>query len=147
MRITLLKDVEGVGRKGEVVNVSGGYARNFLLKNNFGKMASSKDEALFLKNKDSKKAEEEKELTTTQKEVQKIDGMEFEIEMKVGDKGQLFEAVTAQKVAERIKEDGFRITKDQIILDEPIKELGEFSVKLSFKHNLEADIKIIVKES
>ncbi len=146
MRIILLKDVEGVGKKHEIVNVSGGYARNFLLKNGVGKVATEGDIVFSSKMEEKRKTEVEKELAVSQKNAQKIDGMEIEIEMKVGEKGQLFETVTAQKIVEKIKKEGFNINKDQVLLKEPIKELGEFPVKISFKHNLESEIKVIIIE-
>jgi len=66
--------------------------------------------------------------------------------MKVGDEGQLFESVNTQKIAERLKEMGFDVAKSQIKLEQPIKELGEFPVKVAFEHNLEATISVIVVE-
>jgi large subunit ribosomal protein L9 len=64
----------------------------------------------------------------------------------VGDEGQLFESVTAQKISERLKEMGFDIKKSQLELESPIKEVGEFPVKVKFEHNLEAEIRVIIAE-
>ena len=66
--------------------------------------------------------------------------------MKVGDEGQLFESVNVQKIQERIKEMGFEVAKNQIKLEQPIKGLGEFPVKVTFEHNLEATISVIITE-
>jgi len=91
-----------------------------------------------------KKAEEE--LKKVQKTASTIDGQEIIIPVKVGEEGQLFESITSQKIAEKLKELGFDIKKTQIDLIEPIKELGEFPVKIKFEHNLEAEIRIIIVE-
>ena len=66
--------------------------------------------------------------------------------MVVGEKDQLFASINAQKISEKLKELGFDVRKNQIDLDQPIKEIGEFPVKIKFEHNLEAEIKVIVTE-
>jgi large subunit ribosomal protein L9 len=66
--------------------------------------------------------------------------------VKVGDEGQLFESINVQKIAEKLKESGFEIKKIQIDLKEPIKEVGEFPVKIKLDHNLEAEINVIISE-
>ena len=73
-----------------------------------------------------------------------LDDYELIIPVKVGEEDQLFESVTAQKIAEKLKEAGFEIKKSQVILEEPIKESGEFSAIVRFEHNLEATIRVIV---
>jgi large subunit ribosomal protein L9 len=64
--------------------------------------------------------------------------------VKVGEDGQLFESVNAQKIVEKLKEMGFEIKKSQVKLEKPIKEVGEFPVGISLEHNLEAEIKLII---
>ena len=75
-----------------------------------------------------------------------IDGQEIIIPVKIGEEGQLFESITSQKIYEKLKELGFEIKKSQIDLPEPIKELGEFPVKIKLEHNLEAEIRVIITE-
>jgi len=91
-----------------------------------------------------KKAEES--LKGFQQTVSAIDGQEVLVSVKVGDEGQLFESVTAQKISERLKEMGFDIKKSQLELENSIKEVGEFPVKVKFEHNLEAEIRVIIVE-
>ncbi len=88
----------------------------------------------------------EEELKKIQEIASAIDGQELIIPIKVGEEGQLFESITAQKISEKLKELKFDIKKNQIGLIEPIKELGEFPVKIKLEHNLEAEIKVIVVE-
>jgi len=146
MRIILLQDVENLGKKYEVKEVADGYARNFLIPKGLAKIAT-KENLKWLENQkeiEVKKAEEE--LKKVQEIATNIDGQEIIISVKVGEEGQLFESITSQKIYEKLKELGFEIKKSQIDLPEPIKELGEYPVKIKFEHNLEAEIKIIVVE-
>jgi len=146
MKVVLLEDVENIGKKYEVKNVKDGYARNFLLPKNLAKIATSDvlEWANLQKESLEKKAEE------NLKEIQKIatdmEGMEFVVPVKIGDKGQFFEKINEQKIAEKIKEQGFDIKKNQIIMENPIEELGEHPLKIKFDHNLEAEITVIVTE-
>jgi len=146
MRIILLQDVENLGKKYDIKEVADGYARNFLIPKGLAKPATK--EALkwleIQKEIEAKKAEEE--LKKIQDLVSNIEKLEIIISVKVGEEGRLFESITAQKISEKLKETGFNIKKNQIDLAEPIKELGEFPVKIHFEHNLEAEIRIIVVE-
>ena len=146
MKVILLQDVENLGKKYDVKEVKKGYARNFLIPQNLAKPAT--EEALkwleVQKETEEKKAEEE--LKKIQGIVSAIDGIEVLIPVKVGEKNQLFEKVTSQLISEKLKEMGFEIKKNQVVLTEPIKEVGEFPVKIKFDHNLEAEIRLIITE-
>ena len=146
MRVILLRDVENLGKKYDIKKVKDGYARNFLIPQGLAKPAT--EEALiWLETKkeiEAKKAEEE--LKKIQEKATAIDGQELIIPVKIGEEGQLFESITSQKISEKLKELGFEIKKTQIDLPKPIKELGEFPIKIKFEHNLEAEIKVIVIE-
>lgn len=142
MRVILLQDIENLGKKYEIKEVADGYARNFLIPKKLAKPAT-KETLKWLENEE-KKAEEE--LRKIQEVASKIDGQEIIISVKVGKEGQLFESITAQKISEKLKELGFEIKKNQIDLPKPIKELGEFPIKIHFEHNLEAEIIVIVTE-
>jgi large subunit ribosomal protein L9 len=144
MRVILLQDIDKLGKKYDVKEVADGYARNFLLPKGLVKPAT--EEALrwleTRKEIEAKKAEEE--LKKIEAIASGIDDLEVIIPVKTGEDSQLFESINAQKIAEKLKEMGFEIKKPQIILAEPIKELGEFPVKIKFEHNLEAEIRVIV---
>jgi len=144
MKVILLQDIEKVGKKFEVKNVANGFAKNHLLPKKLAQIAT-KNALLWAQTQREIAAKVvEKELAETQTKASAIDGREITITMKVGEQNQLFESVTPQKIAEKLKEDGFEIDKKQVELNEPVKELGEFPVKISFPHNLEAEIKLIV---
>lgn len=144
MQVILLQDVENVGKKYEVKEVKNGYARNFLIVKGLAKPAT-KEALKWLSAQNEiieKKAEDA--LKKVQGVASSIDGFEVIIPVKIGEEGQLFESINAQKISERLKESGFDIKKNQIELTEPIKELGEFPVKIKFEHNLEPEIKVII---
>lgn len=147
MKVILLKDVPNTGKKNDIKEVSPGFARNFLIPKGLAVVADNESlKKLELKKKvDSENAA--KELKAIEAIVSKIDGQEAEINVKTGSEGQLFESVNKQKISERLKEMGFDIDKESIVLESPIKEIGEFPIKLKFAHNLEAGIKIIIKGS
>ena len=73
-----------------------------------------------------------------------LDDLEVQITLKVGDEGQLFESVNAQKIAEKLKEMGFDVKKSQIDLKDAIKQTGEFKLKINLDHNLEAEINLSI---
>jgi large subunit ribosomal protein L9 len=146
MKVILLKDIENLGKKYEIKEVSDGYARNYLIPKKLAKVANEKNLKWLEKQKEKEEKKAEEELKKVQEAASAIDGQEVVIPVKVGEDGQLFESITVQKIYERLKELGFEIKKNQILLESPIKELGEFPVKIKFPHNLEAEIKIIVVE-
>ncbi|PIR71449.1 MAG: 50S ribosomal protein L9 [Candidatus Nealsonbacteria bacterium CG_4_10_14_0_2_um_filter_37_10] len=146
MRVILLQDIDKLGKKYEIKEVANGYARNFLIAKGLAKPAT--EDALkwldLQKEIETKKAEEE--LKKVQEIASAIDGQEIIIPVKIGEENQLFESITNQKIWEKLKELGFDVKKNQIDLPEPIKEIGEFPIKIHLEHNLEAEIKVIVTE-
>lgn len=146
MRVILLQDIENLGKKYEIKDVKNGYARNFLIPKGLAKIATEQaiKRAETQKEAAVKKAEEE--LKKVQQLASQIDGLELVIPVKIGKEEQLFEKITSQKVSEKLADLGFEIKKEQIDLVEAIKELGEFPVKVNLKHNLEAEIKVIITE-
>lgn len=144
MKVILLQDVENLGKKCEIKDVKDGYARNFLIPKGLVKPAT--EEALkwleVQKEIGAKKSEEV--LKQIQESASAVDDREVIIPVKIGAEGQLFESVTSQMISEKLKELGFDIKKTQIAMEEPIKELGEFPIKIHFEHNLEAEIKVII---
>jgi len=146
MRIILLQNVEKLGKKYDIKEVADGYARNFLIPKGLAKPATKENLKWLETQKEIEVKKAEEELKKVEAVATNIDGQEIIIPVKIGEEGQLFESITSQKIYEKLKELGFEIKKSQIDLPEPIKELGEFPVKIKFGHNLEAEIKIIVVE-
>jgi len=146
MKIILLKDVDKVGKQFEVKEVKEGYARNFLIAKGLAKPATEEALKWLEVQKEIKEKKAEDELKKAQDIASKIDDMELNIAVKVGEEGQLFESINSQKIAEKLKEMGLEIKKTQIELKEPIKEIGEFPIKIKLEHNLEVEIMMIVSK-
>ncbi|HZX50058.1 MAG TPA: 50S ribosomal protein L9 [Candidatus Paceibacterota bacterium] len=146
MKVILLQDVEKVGKKFEVKEVADGYGRNFLLARNLAKPATPDALEWLEMQKEIVSQKAEEDLKTMQDLASSLDDLEVPITVKVGEEGQLFESINAQKITERLKEMGHEVKKNQVRLEEPIKELGEFPVKIHLDHNLEAEIMVILTE-
>ncbi len=146
MKIVLLEDIDKLGKKYEIKEVSDGYARNFLIPRGLAKLATAKNIKIAKIKKEEELRKAEEQLRKVQKMAAQIEGQEITISLKTGEKGQLFESVTSQMVSKKLAEMGFDIKKSQIEIPKPIKEIGEYPVKINFEHGLEAEIKVIVTE-
>jgi len=144
MRIILLQDVDKIGKKFEVKNVADGYATNFLLPKKLAQVATKNALEWAKLQREIADKQTEADLKVAQQQASAIDGQEIAMEVKTGEKEQLFESITTQKIAERMAQMGLSVDKKQIELKEPIKSLGEFQIKIKFQHNLEAEVKLIV---
>src|SRR3989338_5460315 len=136
MKVILLQDVENVGKKYEVKEVKNGYARNFLIPQNLAKSATRPNLKWLQDQKEVIAKEAEEDLKKVEAVASSLDGIEVNISMKVGEAGELFESINNVKIAEKLKTMGFDVKKSQINLASPIKELGEFPVKINLDHNL-----------
>jgi len=146
MKVILLEDIKKLGKKYEIKEVKDGYARNFLFPKGLAKQATEESLKWLEMQKEISEQKAEEELKEIEKETAKIDGAEVLIPVKIGEKGQLFEKITVQKVLEQLKKLGFKVKKNQIELEKPLQEIGEFPIKIKFEHNLEAEIKVIITE-
>jgi len=146
MRVILLKDIEKLGKKYDVKEVADGHARNFLIPRGLARPATEESLKWLKAQKEIEAKKAEGELKKIQEVASAIEGQEIVIPVKIGKEGELFESITFQKIYEKLKELGFEVRKNQIDLKEPIKEIGEFPVKIKFEHNLEAEIKVVVIE-
>lgn len=147
MKVILLKDIQKFGKKFEIKNVSDGYAKNYLIPNNLAVIADKKNLAIIEKEKEMLEKKAEKELKRIQEMIAQIDGLELVMKVKINKKnGKIYGSVNNQKIYEELVKKGFAIKKEQITLNEPIKAIGEYPVKIAFDHNLEAEIKVIVEE-
>lgn len=147
MKVIFLKDVKGTAKKGEIKEVSDGYARNFLMKQGLAIMATDA-ELKKIDGQAKKKAKQmESDLAEQQKKAARLDGGEMEIYAKVSAGGTLYAAINDEKLVQFIKKElGVKVEAKQIKLKNPIKELGDYDVKIIFSHGLEADIKVTVLE-
>ena len=130
MKVILLADVKGTGKKGDVVEVSDGYARNMLLKKNLAKPATAVEvNSLQIKKnaEDFHKREEVKRLTELSRE---INGKEVLCLVKAGESGKIFGSVTNEDVSLALKNAGYEVDKKKIAVSSPIKKLGLYEVEI-----------------
>ncbi|WP_099158998.1 50S ribosomal protein L9 [Virgibacillus ndiopensis] len=147
MKVIFLKDVKGKGKKGEVKNVSDGYARNYLLKNKLAEEATSGNmKALDAKKKKEEKLEqEEKDEAINLKDA--LADLTVELKAKSGDAGRLFGSITSKQIAEALeKTHGYKIDKRKIELDQPIRALGYTTVPVKLHPEVSGSIKVHVVE-
>jgi len=144
MKIILLKDIKNIGKIFEIKEATDGYVRNFLIPKGLVKPATAANLKWLQVQKEKEAKIAEGELKQIQEVVSKLDGAEVIVNTKVGKGEKIFGSVTATKISDLLKEMGFDIKKSQIELEKPLKEIGEWPVKVSFSHGLEAEIKVII---
>lgn len=145
MKVILLKDVKGQGKKNDVIEVSDGYGRNFLIKNGLATIATSTQ----VNSINISKAAEEKRKAAEKAEAIKL-AKELEtktvvVEIKTGETGKLFGALNTQAIADALKKQGVDIDKKKIVLSDPIKSVGEYTITVKPYAEVSAKLKVIVK--
>jgi len=144
MEVLMINNVPRVGRKGQILNVAEGYARNYLFPRNFAILATSGSKKHLELMKSSWGKQELKEKQAFQAMADKIEGMVLKLTKKSGDTGRLFGSVTSSELAENIsKEAGVEIDKKLVVADH-IKELGEHDVTIRFTGDVKAKMKVVV---
>lgn len=147
MKVILLKDVKGSGKKGDIINAADGYARNFLIARGVALEATAKNLNDLQGKKDAIQYKVDVEKANNQKIADKIEGKVIEIKAKAGQGGKLFGSVTSAVVAEKIKEDfDVVIDKKKISLSRDIKAFGDFSAEIKMSQGVSCSIKISVSE-
>ena len=147
MKVILLEDVKSLGKKGEIVNVSDGYARNMILPKKLGVEATPKN----LNDLKLQKANEEKvaaeNLAEAQAVAKSLEGKQVTVTLRVGEGGKTFGSISAKEISEAVKEQlGMDIDKKKLVQDAPIKALGTFDVPIRLHSKVTGAIKVIVKE-
>ena len=145
MQIYLLKDLKGHGNAGEIVNLNDGYAKNFVIKNNIGKVVDNQTLAEMKAKKESDKFKYEQEIESIKKRIARLNATQIVISVKVGENGKLFGGITAADIAHKMAGEGIVIDKRAIQLHEAIKTTGSYKINVKFAHNLQGDISVIVE--
>jgi len=145
MKVLLLQDVKGSGKKGDIVEVNDGYATNFLIKKNLAKKA---DNAVILE-KQSQLASQERnkqiEKNAAVEKAKKLNDKQIIIAAKKGENGKLFGAITSKEIAEAIVNSGIEVDKKQIVLDSPIKNIGNYFVEAKLYPGVVAKFSVVVE--
>ena len=147
MKVILLEDVKSLGKKGEVVNVNDGYARNLLFKKNLGIEATKQnlnDLKLQKQNNDKLEAERMEEAKKLAKELEE---KEVVLAIKTGSDGRVFGSVSTKEIAEAAKEQlGYELDKKKMHLKDAIKSIGTFHVPVKLHPKVTVELKVVVKE-
>lgn len=146
MKVILLKDVSGLGKAGQVVNVADGHGRNFLIPRGVAKEATEGSLADLKHKKEIETKKKENELKAAQDLKAKLEGKEINIPVKVGDNGRLFGSVTSSDVAVALEKSGLSIDKRKIEMKDHIKELGVHNVVVKLHREVQANLKVKVIE-
>ena len=148
MKVILLEDVKALGKKGQIVNVNDGYARNFILPKKLGLEANNKN----LNDLKLKKANDEKiaqeQLEEAQELGKKIEAGKVELAIKVGEGGRTFGSVSTKEISDAIKSQlGKDIDKKKIVMKDSIKAIGSFTVKVKLHPEVQAELSVKVEEA
>ena len=147
MKVILLRDVERVGQAGEIVKVADGFARNRLIPQNQALLATDANVAQFESRRRQHEAAAEREERTAAQVAQELGKASLTAQVKVGEGERLFGSVTAQNIADLLKEQGHEVDRRTIHLEEPIRSLGVYNVPVRLHPEVTATVKLwVVKE-
>lgn len=146
MKVILQQDVKGQGKKGQLVEVSDGYARNFLLPKKLAVPATAENVNTMKQQEKARKAQQAAEKAEAEAVSKRLEGITVKLSAKAGEGGRLFGAVTAKEVSEALAEQHqLTIAKTKIVLDEPIKSCGTYQLKCKLGYEITGIVKVTVK--
>jgi large subunit ribosomal protein L9 len=140
MKVILKADVKGSGKKGDIIEVSDGYAKNFLLKKNLAEEATAASVNEVNQKKQSQAFHKAEELKAMQTLAENLKDKKVTLSIKTGENGKLFGSVTSTQIAQALAESGFEIDKKKIVMKEPIKTLGTFQIGIRLMEKVETKI-------
>ena len=145
MKVILLQDVKGQGKKGEVIEVNEGYPRNFLIKKGLAEAATASK----LNDINQKKAAADyhhaEEVKATRELAKEISGKTFTVRIKAGQGGKVFGSVTGANISDALQQAGYSIDKKKVVLAQPIKNTGVYDIDLKLMEGITSKIKISVE--
>ena len=148
MKVILLQDVKGQGKKGQLIEASDGYARNFLLPRKLAVAATAENLNTMKQQEKAKKAQEAAEKAEAQAVAEQLKAIVVKVTAKAGSGGRLFGAVTSKEISDALKEQfGLDIAKTKIVQDEPIKTFGGYELKVKLGYEVTGTLKVVVAEA
>jgi large subunit ribosomal protein L9 len=144
MEVILKEDVITLGHRGDVVKVAEGYGRNFLLPKQLAIEATAANKSVIEQMKASSVRKSAKEKSESELLLQQLEQVSLEFARKVGEKDHLFGSVTPGDIAHALETKGFTIDRRKVILEEPLKQLGEFHVPVKLHREVTAHVKVTV---
>ena len=144
MKLVLRKDIAGLGSAGDVVDVKAGYARNFLLPREAAYHATDSMVKQVEIEKRKAAAAMEKELSAARELAEKLGSVSLTVAVEAGEEDRIFGSVTSIDIAKALAEEGHEIERHDIVLDDPLKELGVYAVKVKILKDVTAEVKVWV---
>ena len=147
MKVILQQDVKGQGKKGQMIDVAEGYARNFLLPRKLAVLATADAMNTMMLQEKAKRAEEARQRAEAEAIAEKLKGLQVKIPARAGANGKLFGAETSKEVSDALMaQHGIEIAKQKIVLDDPIKSFGGYQLKAKLGHEISGVINVMVTE-
>ncbi|MDE6441399.1 MAG: 50S ribosomal protein L9 [Clostridia bacterium] len=144
MKIILLQDVKGQGKKGEVIDVNEGYARNFLIKKGLAEAATASKLNDISQKKAAADYHKAEEIKATKLMAEELKGKSFTVKIKAGQNGKVFGSVTGANIADALSSAGYNVDKKKVVLPQPIKTLGSYEIELKLLEGISTKINIEV---
>ena len=145
MKVILLQDVKGQGKKGEVIEVNEGYARNFLIKKGLAEAATASKLNDINQKKAAADYHDAEEVKATRELAKEISGKTFTVRIKAGQGGKVFGSVTGANISDALQQAGYSIDKKKVVLAQPIKNTGVYDIDLKLMEGITSKIKISVE--
>ncbi len=148
MKVILQQDIKGQGKKGQMVDVSDGYARNYLLPRKLAVAATAENLNTMKQQEKARQARQAVEKAAAQATARQLEGVLVKIPARAGEGGRLFGAVTAKEVSEALAaQHGIEIPKTRLVLDEPIKSCGSYTLKARLGYEVSGTVNVLVVEA
>ena len=147
MKVILKQDVKGTGKKGDILDVSDGFAKNFLLKKGLAEQASSVAVNSLKIQKEAEARRRAEEIAAIRELAKKMDKAQVQVAIKCGENGKVFGSVTSKEIAARLAELGYDVDKKKILLKDPIKTVGDYAVEVRLMESVTAKIFVSVVPS
>ncbi len=144
MKVILLKDVKGSGKKGDVVNVSDGYANNYLFRQGLAQPATAQNISLLEAQKSSEQFRKATALKEAKELAARLSATKVELSARMGANGKLFGSLSSQAIADALEKAGISVDKKKIVLDAPIKQTGEYKITVKLHPEVSAKVTLSV---
>ena len=146
MKVILLQDVKKQGKKDQIIDVSDGYANNFLIKNGLAVAATETSRQRLAKELDTRKKEEDALIAKCKEIAEDLKDKEITIKVKTGEQDKVFGTVSSKQICEELKKIGYDIDKKKIVLDHAIDSLGTHNVEINLHKKVKGVIKVTLKK-
>jgi large subunit ribosomal protein L9 len=146
MKVILLKDVKGQGKKDDILDVSDGYANNFLIKNKLAVLYSKKSKEVLDTELETRRLSEEQLISECSLQAAEIQKKTYVFNLKSGKNGKTFGSISTKQIAEELRKNGFNIDKKCIHLENPIDTLGVHQVEIELHKKVKFKINVHIKE-